>query len=198
MAKGPLIILSGPSGSGKSTVVKALLARGDLPLRVAVSATTRPPRAGEEDGVHYHFWTRERFQEQRAAGAFLESAEVHGNFYGTLRGEVDDYRRRGVGVILVIDVQGAEQVRRACPDSVSVFLRTASEEVLERRLRERARRTGEAEATIARRLAAARRELARAGEYDYQVVNDDLAAAVTRLHEIVRGCFERGQRCTTS
>src|SRR5947208_1906839 len=107
MVKGPLIILSGPSGSGKSTVVRRLLASPDPPLRLAVSATTRPPRAQEQDGKHYHFWTRERFQQGIEAGEFLEWAEVFANLYGTPRQEVEPWRERGVGVILEIDVQGA-------------------------------------------------------------------------------------------
>src|SRR4051794_1735216 len=118
---GPLIILSGPSGSGKSTIVARLLQAADSPLRLSVSATTRPPRPGERDGVHYHFWTRERFQREIEAGGFLEWAEVFGNYYGTPRSEVEPFRARGVGVILDIDVQGAAQVRAQCPDAVSIF-----------------------------------------------------------------------------
>ncbi|HEX5270978.1 MAG TPA: guanylate kinase [Gemmataceae bacterium] len=186
--KAPLIILSGPAGCGKSTVTARLLARGDLPLRQSVSATTRPPRKGEVDGAHYRFWTRERFEEEIRAGGFLEWAEVFGNYYGTPREEVEPYRERGVGVILVIDVQGAAQVRARCPDAVSVFLRVSSWAECERRLRDR--RT-EDEATILRRLATARDELARAGEYQYEVINDDLDSAVDQLHAIVSRQFER-------
>src|SRR5262249_50245430 len=124
MMQGPLIILSGPTASGKSTVVARLLARGGLPLRQSVSVTTRPARSYERDGMHYHFWTRERLEEEKNKGGFLEWAEVHGNYYGTPRSEVEPYRERGTGVILVIDVQGAAQVRERCPDAVSVFLRT--------------------------------------------------------------------------
>src|SRR5947199_5185004 len=137
MPTGPLIILSGPSGSGKSTVIRGLLADPPGPLRLSVSATTRPPRAGEHDGVEYHFWTRERFEQELASGAFLEHASVHGNYYGTLRAEVEPYLHEGRGVILDIDVQGADQVRRKCPEHVSVFLLAPSLEEYERRLRRR-------------------------------------------------------------
>jgi guanylate kinase len=163
-------------------VVARLLAQGDLPLRLSVSATTRPPRAGEQDGVHYYFWARDRFEEAIRAGEFLEYAEVHGNYYGTLWREVEPYRRQGVGVLLDIDVQGAAQVRRLCPDHVSVFLLTPSEAVYEQRLRGRGTET---EAAIQRRLATAREELTHAGEYHYRVVNDKLEAAVAALKEIV-------------
>ena len=196
MSPGPLIILSGPSGSGKSTVVRRLLAEGGLPLRLSVSATTRARRPGERDGVDYFFWTRERFAEQVAAGAFLEWAEYAGNLYGTLRGEVDVHRARGVGVLLDIDVQGAEQVRRRCPDNVSIFLCAPSWEVLERRLR---LRHTESEEAVARRLATARAELGRQGEYHHVVVNDDLDGAVARLRGLIAPHFtEGGATCSMS
>jgi guanylate kinase len=184
--KGPLLILSGPSGCGKSTVTARLLARGDLPLRQSVSATTRPMRDGERDGVHYHFWTRPRFEQEIRAGGFLEWAEVYGNYYGTPRGEVERLREGGVGVILVIDVQGAAQVRAKCPDAVTVFLRTSSWAECERRLRARGT---EDETALARRIATARQELDRAGEYQFEVVNDDLDSAVGQLHAIVSRQF---------
>jgi guanylate kinase len=188
MAKGPLIILSGPSGSGKSTLIEALLERTDLPLRLAVSATTRRPRPVEIDGTHYHFWTPKQFQAEIDAGAFLEWAEVHGNRYGTLLREVEDYRQKGVGVLLDIDVQGAAQVRRRCPDAVAVFLRTSSWETYEQRLRQRGT---EDEAAIERRLATARRELDHAGEYDIVIINDNLDTAASQLLEVVRRSFGR-------
>jgi len=184
----PLFILSGPSGSGKSTVLGRLLAEQDPPLRLSVSATTRAPRAKERDGVHYHFWTRQRFEAQVEAGAFLEWADVFGNLYGTLRGEVEPYRQQGIGVVLEIDVQGAAQVRRECPDAVTVFLRTSSLESYEQRLRSRGT---ESEEAIQRRLQGARRELERLDEYQYVVINDDLDTAVAELRAIVRRHFPR-------
>jgi guanylate kinase len=188
MTQGPLIILSGPSGTGKSTVIKRLLETTDLPLRLSVSATTRGPRPGEQNGVQYYFWDRRQFEEERDAGALLEWAEVHGNYYGTLRREVDLYRPKGIGVILDIDVQGAAQVRRQCPDQVSVFLRAPSLAIYEQRLRKRGT---EDEAAIQRRVAAAQGELAHAAEYDFEVINDDLDQAVAALRGIVRRQFER-------
>src|SRR5262249_29882963 len=120
MPQGPLIILSGPSGVGKSTVIRRLLAEDGPPLHLAVSATTRAPPPGERDGVDYFFWTAERFQEEIDKGGFLEWAEVHGTRYGTLGSEVDGWLARGRGVLLDIDVQGAEQVRRRRPGALSI------------------------------------------------------------------------------
>jgi guanylate kinase len=191
MNKEPLIIVSGPSGSGKSTVIERMLAANEWPLRLSVSATTRAPRPGEIDGVQYHFWTPELFDAEVQAGGFLEWARVHGKSYGTLRREVDGPRERGLGVILDIDVQGAEQVRKQCPDAVTVFLRAPDFETGEQRLRER---STENEAEIQRRLANARAELEHESEYDYLVINDDLDTAVARLCEIVGEQFDKGDR----
>lgn len=189
MNRGPLIVVSGPSGSGKSTVIGRLLAAKKWPLRLSVSATTRAPRPGEVDGVHYHFWTPERFEAEVRAGGFLEWARVHDKRYGTLRREVEGAREQGVGVILDIDVQGAEQVRKQCPDAVTVFLRAPDFATGAQRLR---KRHTESEEAIRRRLASAQAELERASEYHYQVINDDLDAAVARLGEIVREQFDKG------
>jgi guanylate kinase len=188
MSLGPLIIVSGPSGCGKTTLIERLLADRVWPLRLSVSVTTRLPRPGERDGVQYHFWSKERFEAERAAGAFLESAEVFGNWYGTLQREVEPYRARGEGVLLEIDVNGWRQVKLLCPDAVSVFVRTSSLEVLEQRLR---RRGTETEATLRRRLDGALRELASADRYEFQVINDDLDSALDVLRNIVRPLFER-------
>ena len=183
---GPLIILSGPSGCGKSTVIKQLLETSGLPLCLSVSATTRRPRKNETRDVDYHFWTPEEFEAELARGGFLEWAEVHGKRYGTLRSEVDRKRQQGLGVLLDIDVQGAAQVRRACPDNVSIFLAPPSLAVLEQRLRDRGT---EDEASIRRRLDNAAREMDRQGEYNHVVINDDLNCAVAEVKELIRSSF---------
>jgi guanylate kinase len=190
MSHAPLIIVSGPSGSGKSTLLGRLLEDRVWPMRLAVSVTTRAPRPGEVDGVHYHFWSVPDFEKAQGAGEFLESAKVHDNYYGTLCKEVTPYRDQRVGVLLDIDVQGCAQVRERCPDAVSIFLRTSCLEMLEERLR--SRRT-DSEETIQRRLRNARTELARAGEYDYQVINDDLEIALASLRAILGPLFERSK-----
>jgi guanylate kinase len=189
MATAPLIIVAGPSGSGKSTVIARLVEEGGLPIRLSVSATTRPSRPYERNGVHYWFWTREQFQEQVQAGAFLECAEVNGQWYGTPRSEVDDYRARGIGVILDIDVQGAAQVRARYPECLSIFLRASSWQTYEQRLRQRGT---ESEEQIARRLATARRELERVGEFDRVVINDDLERAVAEVRAAIVEAFQKG------
>jgi guanylate kinase len=194
--KGPLIILSGPSGVGKSTVIRRVRETSDLPLHLSVSATTRSKRPGdaarkrqpEQDRLDYYFWDREKFREAIDAGAFLEWAEVYGNYYGTLRSEVDPYREEGTGVILDIDNKGAEQVKQKCPDVVRVLLRASSMAAYEQRLRER---HTEDEASIQRRLAGAQRELDRAADYEYTVINDDLEAAVAAFRGILQSLFKR-------
>ena len=184
MTPGPLIILSGPSGGGKSTVVRRLLAEGGLPLRLSVSATTRPRRPKEQEGVDYFFWTRERFAEQVAAGAFLEWAEYAGNLYGTLRSEVDGYRARGLGVLLEIDVQGAEQVLHRRPDATVILLLPPSDEVQAQRLAAR----GDDEEHVRRRVELGQAEVERGAKIAaHTVVNDDLERAITQLTAIVDG-----------
>jgi guanylate kinase len=185
---GPLIIISGPAGSGKSTIIRRLLEEKNWPLRLSVSVTTRAPRPSEIDGVHYYFRTKETFQAEIQAGAFLEWAEVFGNFYGTLKREVEPYRRQGTGVLLDIDVRGWEQVRKGCPDAMSIFVRTSSMETYEERLRERKTET---EASLKRRVEGAKLEVARACEYDHQVINDDLQTALAAAREIISPLFER-------
>lgn len=196
----PLFVLSGPAGAGKNTVVDAVLKACRFPLRRAVTATTRDPRPGEQAGVDYHFWPRERFEQAIASETeLIEYAVVHGHdYYGTPRTEVDGARLSGSGVLLVIDVQGAAAVRRLYPDDHrSVFLDVPSVGELERRLR--ARNT-ESEERIARRLATAEQEMARAGEFDVRVVNDTVPNATARLLELIDHEFtQRGfSPCSTS
>lgn len=180
----PLIILSGPSGVGKSTVVRRLLATTTLPLRLSVSATTRPPRAGELDGIHYHFWTRERFEAAISAGEFLEYALVHqSNYYGTPVSEVEPYLERGIGVLLDIDVQGAEQVRRYHPEAYSIFM-TAPD--FEARLRIR---KSESEDSIQKRIESAKMELFRINEYNTQLMNQQVDETVQNLERLIAPRF---------
>lgn len=195
--KAPLMVVSGPSGVGKTTVVLKLIASAGLPLRRAVTATTRGPRPGEMDGWDYHFWTRDAFTQAIDGRRMLEHAVYGGQMYGTPLSEVEPYRATGTGVVLVIDVQGAAQVRAAFPgDHCSVFLEPPSWAVLEERLRNR--NTEDAD-RLARRLATARDELARAAEFDRRVTNDSLDDAVRDLAAVAREQFEkRGLTCSTS
>jgi|HubBroStandDraft_1064217.scaffolds.fasta_scaffold459108_1 guanylate kinase len=186
---GPLIILSGPAGSGKTTIAERLVKMPDLNLRQSISATTRLPRAGEVDGKNYYFLTPAEFESRKAAGEFLEWAKVHDWFYGTPRKPVEEIRRQGFGVILVIDVQGAAQVRRSCPDNVSIFVKAPTLHELEERLHHR--RT-EDQAAIERRLNTARAELAREGEFTHQVLNDDLERAVNDVRTIILNLSREG------
>jgi guanylate kinase len=175
-------VLSGASGSGKSTLVDRLLGRGDPRLSRSVSSTTRAPRAGEVDGQSYHFLAREEFERARDDGAFLEWAEVHGQLYGTSAQVVREALDAGISLILVIDVQGAMQVKERRPDALLIFVHAPDEDTLETRLRERGT---DDEATIQTRLANARDEVALADRYDHQIVNDDLDRAVDALAEIL-------------
>jgi len=177
---GPLLfIVSSPSGAGKTTLTTRLLQA--IPnLVFSVSHTTRRPRTTEENGREYHFVTRDRFIELIEAGQFLEWAEVHSNLYGTSLGELERSRERR-GIIFDVDHQGARQIRSHRPDAVSVFILPPTMETLHSRLSGRA---SEDAATVARRFGVALTEIAHYGMFDYLVVNDDLAAATTRLVSI--------------
>lgn len=179
--RGRLVVLAGPSGVGKGTVVAEVRAlRPDL--WISVSATTRPARPGEREGVQYHFWTPERFRAVLDQGGFLEWAEFAGNRYGTPREPVVERLAAGQSVLLEIDLAGARQVREAMPHAFLVFLTPPSFAVLEERLRGRGT---EDEAALARRLEHAREELAAAAEFDAVVVNDDVGRAARELLDLL-------------
>ena len=178
---GTLYIVAAPSGAGKSSLVNALLER-EHDIVLSVSHTTRPPRPGDVDGQHYHFVNRGLFERLVADGAFIEHAEVFGNFYGTSRAAVEPLLAAGRDVLLEIDWQGARQVRKTYPECVSVFILPPSREELERRLRTRA---ADSARTIARRLDESREEISHAGDFDYIVVNDEFADALADLRAIV-------------
>ena len=180
--KGTLLVLSGPSGVGKSTVLRKLM-DGREDMCFSVSATTRSPRPGEEDGVDYFFVSRERFQRMIEEEALLEHAEFVGNCYGTPKSQVLERLEQGITVVLDIEVQGAAQVKARMPDALTVFLAPPSLEELERRLRGRGTETEE---KILSRLETARKELLLAPRYDFTVINDDPDRAAGELAEILR------------
>lgn len=178
---GHLYIVSAPSGAGKTTLVERLVEQ--LPhLRMSRSYTSRAARPGETDGVDYNFVTRQRFEEMIAAGDFLEWADVFGNLYGTCGSDTERLLADGSDVVLVIDVQGARQVRELRPGATTIFVMPPSYEILEKRLRGRSK---DSEAAILRRLEVAREEVASFSEYDFIVINDEVTTAVDRLRAIV-------------
>ena len=175
------IILSAPSGGGKTTIARELL-RSRTDLGYSVSCTTRSPRVGEVEGRDYYFLSLAEFERRRDAGDFAESAEVHGNMYGTLRSEIERVLGSGKHVVMDIDVQGAQQLTRVFPQSVTIFVLPPSADVLLQRLRER--RT-ESKEQLAKRLQSALQELQAVELYQYVVTNDDLAKAVQRVSAVV-------------
>ncbi len=189
---GFLLVISGPSGAGKGTLVSRLVAARPECL-FSISATTRPRRAPEVDGVEYEFVSREDFERRRAAGHFLEWAEVHGHLYGTPVRFVDDGVRAGRVVVLDVDVQGGASVRRLRPDAVSVFIYPPSIDALRERLR--SRKTDPPE-VVERRLEKAPEELMQYVEYDYLVLNDVLEQAVAGLVAVVDAERARVRRLT--
>lgn len=182
MARGTLYTISAPSGAGKTSLVNALLNQGDTRLCVSVSHTTRPRRPGETHGVNYHFVSREEFLTMRAAGTFLESAEVFGNLYGTSALWVQSQLSEGMDVILEIDWQGADLVRQLI-DTKSIFILPPSLETLQQRLDSRGQ---DDQATIDRRMQQARDEISHYGAADYLIINDDFDTALDDLRAIVR------------
>ena len=179
--RGLLFVVSAPSGTGKTTVVEKLV-QVTPDLALSRSYTSRAVRPGETDGIDYNFITRNRFEAMIEGDAFLEWADVFGNLYGTCAEDSDRELNQGRDLVLVIDVQGARQVRRRCPGTVGVFVLPPSFEILERRLRGRSKDSEEA---MQRRLQTARDEVAAFVEYEYVVVNDALDACVERLRSIV-------------
>ena len=181
--KGRLFVITAPSGAGKSSLIKALL-EDEPGLKLSTSYTTRKPRPGEQDGREYHFVDEPTFLAMQARGEFLESAEVHGNRYGTSKKTIEQTLERGQDLILEIDWQGARQVRALYPDCVGIFILPPSMQELERRLRGRGQ---DAEGVIQRRLANAQAEMTHAGEFKYAIINKDFNTARQELARIVRG-----------
>jgi guanylate kinase len=179
---GVLFIVSSPSGGGKTSLIKELL-EAEPELRLSVSYTTRPARPGEVDGRDYHFVTLPIFERMLEAGEFLESAVIYGNSYGTSQKWIERERGEGRDVLLEIDWQGAQQVRRLMRQVVSVFILPPSPAVLESRLRGRGQ---DSEEVVARRLAAAREEISHVSEYEYVIINDDFNRAAQDLRSIIR------------
>ncbi len=174
---GSLFVIAAPSGAGKTTLTRMALAQNPR-LALSVSTTTRAPRPGERDGVHYHFVSVDTFKQMQAAGEFLESAEVHGNFYGTTRRGIEALLREDRDVILEIDWQGAQQIRKIYPESVGVFIVPPSFDVLETRLQGRGQDSAE---VIACRVANAREELRHLDEFPYVIINENLDEALAEL-----------------
>ena len=179
--RGLLFIVSAPSGTGKTTLVERLVQR--IPnLCLSRSYTSRTARPGEQDGVDYNFISRQRFEEMARAGEFLEWADVFGNYYGTCAADTECCLANGKDIVLVIDIQGAKQVRSSGVESIGVFVLPPSAEILEQRLRGRSK---DSEVEIGKRLDAACREVGEFASYEYVVVNDELDGAVERLRAIV-------------
>jgi guanylate kinase len=179
---GSLFMVVAPSGAGKSTLVNALLAQ-EPTIKLSVSYTTRDPRPGEQDGREYHFTSVDDFLKKRDAGEFLEYAEVHGNFYGTSRIEIANQMQTGTDILLEIDWQGAQQVKRKFPHAVGIFILPPSIIALEDRLKKR----GQDEPhVILRRVLAAGGEIAHAPEFEYVIINQEFAVALSELTAIVK------------
>lgn len=179
--KGLLLVVSAPSGCGKGTILGEILK--DDSFYYSISATTRAPREGEQDGVNYHFITKEEFKQRIAQGGMLEYAQYCGNYYGTPKKEVEQMRDAGRDVILEIEVEGAMKVRVLCPDAVFLFIAPPSVEELRRRLNKRGTEAAE---VIEERVSQAARELSYADRYDYIIVNGELEKAIQDFRTVVR------------
>lgn len=177
-----LLVVSGPSGCGKDTVVQNLIGRHPE-IEVSVSATSRAPRGSEVEGVDYHYVTKEEFENYIKQDMLLEYTEYVGNYYGTLKSEVDNRISKGIDCVLVIEVNGAAQVKKAYPNCTTVFIMAPSMEELERRLKKRGTETME---SMMKRLHRAEQEMEEAGAYHYQLVNDDPAECAKKLYEILQ------------
>jgi len=177
---GHLFIVAAPSGAGKTTLVRALL-KADPRIKLSVSYTTRPPRPGETDGVDYHFVSEEQFLAMMKAGEFLESAKVHGCYYGTSQAWAENVMRQGDDLLLEIDWQGAAQVRKIFPNAVSIFILPPSEDALRERLNKRGLDSDE---VIARRLANAHEEIQHVAEFDYVIINTVFDDALRDLQAV--------------
>jgi guanylate kinase len=186
--RGLLIVISGPSGVGKDTLIQRLREL-DPSLRYSISYTTRKPRPGEVDQVNYFFVSRERFEELIAQGCFLEHATYNGNYYGTPAAAVEEARAAGQDILLKIEVQGAEQVRKRAPDGLFIFIAPPSKEELVRRQELRA--GADAEEEMAERRKIAETEMKHASQYDFVVINDDLERAAGKVLEIIQKARER-------
>jgi len=190
--RGIVLILSSPSGAGKTTLTRMLLQNRELDLTLSISVTTRPRRSSEVDGIHYFFISKSRFESMRDNGELLEWAEVHGNYYGTPRGPVDEILGEGRDALFDIDYQGTQQVREKMgADTVTVFILPPSMKELRARLERRAEDSREA---IERRLENARNEIQRWKQYDYVLVNDDLQRSFDDLLAILRAERQRRPR----
>jgi guanylate kinase len=179
---GSLFVIAAPSGAGKTTLTRLAMAQNPR-LALSISTTTRAPRPGEQDGVHYHFVTVEVFRQMQAAGAFLEWAEVHSNFYGTTRSGIEALLREDRDVILEIDWQGAAQVQKLMPAALSIFILPPSRDTLLQRLTTRGQDGPE---VISKRMAEATNEMSHFGQADYLVINDHFATALDDLKAIFR------------
>jgi guanylate kinase len=178
---GSLLVIVAPSGAGKTSLVRALITQRPS-IQLSISFTTRQPRPGEHDGVDYFFVSHQEFEQRRAAGEFLESAEVHGNLYATSKAWLDSQMSAGNDVLLEIDYQGAEQVKAIFPQAVGIFIAPPSLQVLRERLIKRAQ---DSQAVIARRLHAASQEMAQVPNFEYVIINQDFASALGQLLHVV-------------